>query len=81
MNNKSVPKAPEPEKIIEALHVLQDTCNTYYCDYPEEGLGSCDKCPLNTKVADGVYICTVSDLIPSNWDIGEVPAATWNAFK
>ena len=81
MRKESMLNKPEPEKIIEALHILQDTCTTYYWDDPDNGFDSCNKCPLATQMPDGRYICTVIDLIPCNLDIGEAPDVAWKAFK
>lgn len=81
MSKESMLNKPEPDKIIEALHVLQDTCNTYSFDATNHGYVPCYKCPLATKTLGGMYICAIKNSFPSNWDIGEVPDDTWRAFK
>lgn len=65
-------KQHTPEEILNALHVIQDTCAGTY-----EG---CRKCPLCTIIND-TPICTPRDLDPANWAIDDDTDTTWRAFK
>lgn len=66
------------EEILNALHVIQDTCNYYTKDF-DSNYG-CKKCPLCTMV-EYSPMCTVADLNPYNWSIADDPDTTWRAFE
>lgn len=65
-----------PEEILNALHVIQDTCKYYI----KNGYEDCRKCPLCT-VVEGAPTCTIADLEPDNWGIADDPDTTWRAFE
>lgn len=64
------------EEILNALHVIQGTCEYYLVN----GYENCRKCPLCTIVEDSPT-CTIADLEPDNWSIADNPDTTWRAFK
>lgn len=66
------------EEILNALHVIQDTCE-YYREGIDNNYG-CKKCPLCTMLGDSPT-CTITDLEPDNWSIADNPDTTWRAFK
>ena len=47
-------------KLIEALHVIQETCKKQECD--------CEKCPLSAEFA---MTCCVTDKTPDMWKIND----------
>ena len=81
MNKELMLNKPEPGKIIEALHVLQDTCNSYSFDATNHGYVPCYKCPLATEAPSGMYICKIKNSFPSDWSIEDAPDDIWRAFK
>ena len=57
------------EEIINALKVIQDTCN----DMPT--VRACEHCPLS-KNGD----CVLQNSAPEDWDIKTTPPVVWKAF-
>lgn len=53
------------KKLIEALHVIQDECNSHSDKY---GNYLCDECALSS---DSGKKCLVTDLFPYNWLIND----------
>ena len=77
MEKEKKSKLHTPEEILNALHVIQDTCE-YYMEGIDNYYG-CKKCPLCTMIGDNAT-CTIADLEPDNWGIAENPDTTWRAF-
>lgn len=69
-------KRHTPEEILNALHVIQDTCEYYFKDSYE----NCKKCPLCTIIGDSPT-CTVACFEPYDWSIADDPDTTWRAFE
>ena len=65
-----------PEEILNALHVIQDTCEYYLHGNYED----CKKCPLCTMTGRAPS-CTIRDSDPYVWEIDDNPDTTWRAFK
>lgn len=76
MEKEKKNKLHTPEEILNALHVIQDTCD-YYLDSDDE---DCKKCPLCTMVGKAPT-CTLRNLDPCNWEIADNPDTTWRAFE
>jgi hypothetical protein len=57
------------EEILNALHVIKDTCSNV------TDIQDCSLCPFN----DGDGHCIVNEQAPSCWDI--VEKETWRAFE
>lgn len=53
-------KVADMEKLIEALHVIQEECDKHY--------DHCGTCPMYSE--DG-HCCSVTDLKPTNWKIND----------
>lgn len=53
------------KKLIEALHVIQDECNSHTEKY---GFRNCSKCPLSNK---DVTDCLVRKDNPYEWKIND----------
>ena len=78
MEKEKKNKLHTPEEILNALHVIQDTC-----DYYQGNIGDrdrCKQCPLCTRIEDN-DTCTITDLEPDNWSIADDPDTTWRAFE
>ena len=60
----------EKEKILEALHTIQDVCKEQ-----TESEDLCENCPFG----DGGGSCEILDKIPKNWSIGSTEV--WRAFN
>ena len=56
------------EEILNALHVIKDTCGDEMID--------CDNCPFG----DDEDLCRLKRTIPTNWRINEEDNV-WRAFK
>lgn len=65
-----------PEEILNALHVIQDTCEYYLHGNDED----CKKCPLCTMTGRASS-CTIRDSDPYVWEIDDDPDTTWRAFE
>lgn len=52
------------KKLIEALHVIQETCNKHK---NENNNFACEDCPLGSENG----ICCVIDLVPAHWKIND----------
>lgn len=65
-----------PEEILNALHVIQDTCE-YYLHGNDE---NCEKCPLCTMTGRALS-CTIRYSDPCIWEIDDDTDTTWRAFK
>lgn len=76
MEKKKKSKLHTPKEILNALHVIQDTCEYYLVN----GYEDCRKCPLCTIEEDSPT-CTVTCFEPYNWSIDDDPDTTWRAFE
>ena len=52
------------KKLIEALHVIQDECNSYV---NREGEFDCESCPLSKDAR----FCRVTEATPNAWEIND----------
>lgn len=64
------------EEILNALHVIQDTCEYYLHGNDED----CEKCPLCTMTGRAPS-CTIRDSGSYVWEIDDDPDTTWRAFE
>lgn len=60
----------DKETIMQALVIIQETCEKQRC---------CSECPLRGKKdAQGYVTCAIKRVIPKNWEFNFEP---WKAFK
>lgn len=79
---KKTIKQHTSDEILNALHVIKDTCDYYYytSKFGDKRETSCKKCPLCVMVEDDP-VCAITDLEPDNWSIDDNPNTVWRAFK
>lgn len=75
MEKEKKSKLHTPEEILNALHVIQDTCEYYLHGNDED----CKKCPLCTMTGRAPS-CTIRDSDTYIWEIDDDPDTTWRAF-
>ena len=78
MEKEKKSKLHTPKEILNALHVIQDTCEYYQSNIVDRD--RCKQCPLCTRIEDN-DTCTITDLEPDNWSIADNPDTTWRAFE
>lgn len=78
MEKEKKNKLHTSEEILNALHVIQDTCEYYQSNIVDRD--RCKQCPLYTRIEDN-DTCTITDLEPDNWSIADNPDTTWRAFE
>lgn len=76
MEKEKKSKLHTPKEILNALHVIQDTCE-YHLNGADE---DCKACPLCTMMGEAPT-CTPRDFDPCNWEIDDDPDTIWRAFK
>ena len=75
MEKEKKSKLHTPKEILNALHVIQDTCEYYLHGNDED----CEKCPLCTMTGR-TPSCTIRDSDPCIWKIDDDPDTVWRAF-
>lgn len=68
------------EEILNALHVIQDVCESHTNQFSDKFDTNCKKCPLCMMIED-TPICNITDLAPDSWSIDDDSDIVWRAFK
>ena len=71
MIKESTERKVKTAELINALSVIQDTCNTYS--------PLCSSCPLRTE--SGTRCIFSTELFPFEWKINTEPPEEWRAIK